>query len=212
MLIRKIVLLITCCLAVPCVVFAELNTDLRIKLGSAAGVEQVEATNIGQADTNPRSSGNFQIDLAISQKQEVGAFFVGSLGLFGRSHSGHYGAVPPDIKYDAGGISGAAGAGVKAGENIHFEGKLEIGIGSGKPTLTTPGFTWNTVKEGIYSSASLIVGGYYTVAKPGLQIGLELGTQSFIGNFQIWNNAGYWVDSSVKGSGGIANLVFGYQF
>lgn len=212
MLIRKIALLITSCLAVPCVAFAEINTGLRIKLGSAAGVEQVEATNIGQDDTNPRSSSNFQIELATNQKQESGPFFVGSLGLFGRSHSGHYNAVPTDIKYDAGGISAAAGAGVKANENIHFEGKLEIGIGSGKPTLTTPGFIWNPVKEGIYSSASLIVGGYYTVAKPGLQIGLELGTQSFIGNFQIWNNAGYWVDSNVKGSGGIANLVFGYQF
>lgn len=212
MLIRKIALIAIYCLAVPLVAFAEINTDLRIKLGSAAGVKEVEATNIGQVDTSPKSSGNFQIEVAMSQKQESGPFLVGSVGLFGRSHSGHYDALPTDIKYDAGGISAAAGAGVKVNDNIHFEGKLEIGVGSGKPTLTTPGFTWNTVQEGIYSSASLLVGGYYTIAKPGLQIGLELGTQSFIGNFQIWNSAGYWVDSSVKGSGGTANIVFGYQF
>ncbi len=45
-----------------------------------------------------------------------------------------------------------------------------------------------------------------------MQIGLELGSQSFVGNFQIWNNAGYWSDGKVEGSGGIINLVVGVYF
>jgi hypothetical protein len=200
--------------AAPLSAFAEFNTDLRVKLGNAAGIDKIEFSNGLTGDVSSQGGGNFQVELVLTQKQESGVGLVGSVGLFGRQHSGSVDDPirPTDIKYDAGGVSGSIGASVKANESLHFEGRFELGLGSGKPTLTTPGFVWNEVQEGGYSSASLIFGGYYTVNKPGVQIGLELGTQSFVGNFKIWNNAGYWADAKVKGSGGIFNLVFGYRF
>jgi len=93
-----------------------------------------------------------------------------------------------------------------------FEGRFELALGSGNPTLNTPSFTWNTTRKGLYTATSLILGGYYTISKPRLQPGLELGAQSFVGKFQIWNTAGFWADGKVKGSGGTANLVIGYRF
>lgn len=191
---------------------ADMNTDLRFKFGGAAGIDNGEITNMLSADASQTSSGNFQIEFAMSPKQEQEAVFVGSIGIFGRNHSGYVSVVSTDIEYDAGGLSGSAGIRFKTSENFCLEAKLEIGLGSGKPTLSTPGFIWNSTKEGAYSSTSLIVGGYYTVGSPGLQIGIEFGSQSFVGEFQIWNNAGYWADGKVEGSGGFTNLVVGYRF
>jgi hypothetical protein len=192
---------------------AETDIDLRVKIGSAAGADKVEITNIAQADTTSESSGNFQIEVAFSPRQGP-VNFVGTVGIFGRNHAGHVDDLflPTDVEYDAGGLSGSAGISIAADNNLHFEGRLELALGSGKPTLTSPNAVWNTTKEGGYSSTSLILGGYYTISRPGLQIGLELGAQSFTGNFQIWNNGGFWTDGKVKGSGGTANLVIGYRF
>lgn len=188
--------------------------DLRIKLGGAAGINHAEVSNIVTADATAQAGGNFQIELVMTQRHESGLALVGSVGLFGREHNGNIPdpTLPTDIKYDAGGVSGSIGGSFRANKNVHFEGRLELGIGSGKPTLTAPGFIFNSVRPGVYSSASLIVGGYYTFAAPGVQLGLELGVQSFVGNFQIFNNAGFWSDAKVSGNNAIGNLIAGYRF
>ena len=187
--------------------------DLRVKLGGAAGINKAEITNIVTANATQEASGNFQVELVMTQRRESGVGFVGSVGLFSRQHNGKVPdpVLPTDIKYDAAGASGSIGASFKANESLHFEGRFELGIGSGKPTLTTPGFIWNSVRSRGYSSASLIFGGYYTT-RPGVQFGLEVGSQSFVGNFQIWNNAGYWSDGKVSGSEAIGNLIVGFRF
>ncbi len=197
--------------------FAETAVDLRMKLGSAAGVDTVEFSGVEQSGVSQESSGNFQIEAAIIPQQSSPISFVGTVGIFGRNHKGEmltvdFVPMPTEVKYSAGGLSGSAGVGIKANETFHFEGRFELALGVGKPTFTTPGVIWNPVKEGGYASSSLIVGGYATIGKPGLQIGLELGVQSFTGDFQIWNDAGFWEDGKVKGSGGTVNLVVGYRF
>lgn len=220
MSISKIVLLLVlgiCLIAAPQLAQlarAELNTDLRVKLGGAAGIDKAEITNIAQTDVTQKSSGNFQIELVMSPKQPSGVSFVGSIGLFGRNHVGNDSDPfsPTEIEYSASGLSASAGASFGTGGNLHFETRLELAVGTGKPTLTTPGFVWNSTKEGSYSATSLILGGYYTLNSPGLQLGLELGGQSFVGNFQIWNNSGFWSDGKVEGSGSFINLVVGYRF
>jgi len=206
-------ILCICFVAAAHVAVAETGVDLRVKLGSAAGVDTLEFSNIGTFDASQSDSGNFQVEVAFTPEQGP-VNFVGTVGLFGRNHEGHIvdPFEPTDVKYEAGGLSGSAGVSIKANENLHFEGRLELAVGSGKPTLTTPFVIWNPVKEGGYAATSLILGGYFTISKPGLQLGLELGAQSFVGNFQIWNNAGFWADGKVKGSGGTANLVIGYRF
>ncbi len=214
---QKIVLVIAVCIGlmlVPYVACAETDIDLRIKLGSAAGVDKFEIGNV-ETDTSSQGSSNFQIEVAFSPRSDSTANFVGTVGLFGRHHEGQFSdlGAPTDVEYDAGGLSGSAGVGIKANETLHFEGRLELALGTGKPTLTTPGFVWHETRAGGYSAVSLILGGYATISKPGLQLGLELGAQSFTGNFQIWNSiSGNWDDGKVKGSGGTINLVVGYRF
>jgi hypothetical protein len=199
---------------VSSVAFAEMNVDLRVKAGSAAGVDTVEFANIAQGDASQKSSGNFQIEVAFTPQSGGQVNFVGTVGLFGRDHEGHVDdpVLPTDVKYEASGLSGSAGISIKANELVHFEGRFELALGRGKPTLSTPGFVWNTTQDGAYTATGIIFGGYITMKDPRLQIGLELGAQSFTGKFQIWNNGGYWSDGEVKGSGGTANLVVGYRF
>ena len=200
-----------CFVAAAHVAVAETNIDLRMKLGSAAGVDSVEFSNSGTFDTSQSDSGNFQVEVAFTPQQGSGANFVGTLGAFGRSHKGHIPFFPADVEYNAAGISGSAGISIAAGKNIHFEGRFELALGAGKPTQTTSFASGNPTRDGGYAAASLILGGYYMFSKPGLQLGLELGAQSFVGNFQIWNG-GVWEDGKVKGTGGTANLVIGYGF
>jgi hypothetical protein len=193
---------------------AAAETDLRVKLGSAAGVDKTEFATSGEIPTSQADSGNFQIEVAFSPEQGP-VNFVGTIGLFGRNHKGNIPdpVFPTEVEYRAGGLSGSAGVSIKANENVHFEGRVELALGSGKPTLTTPFAVFNPVKEGSYGATTLILGGYVTLSTPGLQLGLELGAQSFVGNFQIWNDTfGFWEDAKVKGSGGTANLVIGYRF
>ena len=102
---------------------------------------------------------------------------------------------------------------IKSTENFHFEGKLELGLGVGEPDITTPGLIWNDVNVGPYGSASILFGGYYTFAKPGFQLGLELGLQSYAGDFEIYNSStGRYVEGKTEGSGGVVNLALGYRF
>jgi hypothetical protein len=200
-----------CFVAAAHVAVAETNIDLRMKLGSAAGVDSVEFSN-STVDTSQSDSGNFQVEVAFTPQQGSGANFVGTLGAFGRNHKGHIPFFSDDMEYSAAGISGSAGISIAASKKFHFEGRFELALGAGKPTQTTSFASGNPTRDGGYAAASLLLGGYFTFSKPGLQLGLELGAQSFVGNFQVWNNAGFWEDGKVKGTGGTANLVIGYRF
>jgi hypothetical protein len=200
-----------CFIAAAHVAVAETTIDPRLKLGSAAGVDSVEFSGIGTFDTSQSDSGNVQVEVAFTP-QGPGANFVGTLGVFGRDHKGHIPFFPADVEYRAAGMSGSAGISIAASERLHFEGRFELALGAGRPTHATPLAPGNPTRDGGYAAASLILGGYFTFSKPGLQLGLELGAQSFVGNFQTWNNAGFWEDGKVKGTGGTANLVIGYRF
>ncbi len=202
-------------LATAHVAVAETNVDVRVKLGSAAGVDQTEFESTGDLDTSRANSGNFQVEAAFTPRRDSAVSFVGTIGLFGRDHKGHIDdlfAPPTDVEYSASGLSGSAGVSIKANEKFHFEGRFELAVGEGKPKLTSPVAIWNPVKEGAYAAGSLILGGYFTISNPGLQLGLELGAQSFVGDFQIWNDVFGWEDGKVRGTGGTANLVLGYHF
>jgi hypothetical protein len=196
---------------------AETNIDVRVKLGSAAGVDSVEFSDIigPSADASQKNSGNFQVEAAFSPRHSSPVSFVGTVGFFGRDHKGHIGDLfypPTDVEYSASGLCGSAGVSIKANEKVHFEGRFELAVGEGKPKLTSPVAIWHPVKEGVYSAGALILGGYFTISNPGLQLGLELGVQTFEGDFQIWNSGGFWSDGNVTGTGGTANLVVGYRF
>jgi hypothetical protein len=207
------VMFVICFVAAAQVAVAETNIDLRMKLGSAAGVDSVEFSNSGTFDTSQSDSGNFQVEAAFTPQQGPGVNFVGTLGAFGRNHKGHMSGpfFPTDVEYSAAGMSGSAGISIAASKKFHFEGRFELAVGVGKPSLTAPFAPGSPTRDGGYAAASLLLGGYFTFSKPGLQLGLELGAQSFVGNFQIWNG-GVWEDGKVKGTGGTANLVIGYGF
>jgi hypothetical protein len=190
----------------------ETAIDLRVKLGSAAGVGSIDVMNIGQTSVAQSSSNNFQIEAACTFRQNTMVNFVGTAGFFSRSHKGRVQGLPTDVDYVASGLSGSAGASMAISDNLNVEVRAELAFGPGKPALTTPNFAWNTTRKGPYEATSIILGGYYTFSKPDIQIGLELGGQSFEGAFQIWNDAGYWSDSNVKGRGVTGNLVVGYRF
>ncbi len=132
-----------------------------------------------------------------------------SAGFFVRKHSGSSKFQSQNkIDYNAAGVSLDVGIGIKASEHLHFEGKLELGVGVGNGKITAPGQFVGSTDPGGYASISLIAGAYYTFAKPGFQIGLELGAQSFGGEFKYQGS----VDEKVEGSNATANLVLGYRF
>ncbi len=202
------VVLSICFVGAAQVAAAQTDIDLRMKLGSAAGIDTIEFSDTGTFDVSQSGSSNFQIEVAFTPHQGP-VNFVGTLGVFGRDHEGDDPFSTTVVKYSAGGLSGSAGISIAADNHLHFEGRLELALGSGEPTFSP---SEGPTREGSYTAASLIFGGYYTLSKPGLQLGLELGAQSFTGNFQIWNSAGFWADGKVKGSSGTANLVIGYRF
>jgi hypothetical protein len=214
MRIKHIIFMFSFIAVLPYTAHADVTADLRVKLGSSSGLNHIEFANGLSGEADKESSGNFQLDMAITQKNPDGVAFVGTFGTFFRAHDGHVSdpVAPTDIKYNAIGIDGSVGLSIRANENLNFEGRLELGIGIGKPTLTTPGYVWNDTENGAYASASLIFGAYYTFSKPGFQLGLELGAQSFEGKFKIKNSYGNSVDGTTKGNGGIANIVAGYRF
>lgn len=187
--------------------------DLRLRFGSTAGITELEDDGFVYS-LEDNGGSNFQIDFVVGLYRTSTVGLVLSAGLFSREHSGYDRDpfFPTQIDYAAGGVSLGAGVGIQASPKAHFEGRLEIGLGSGEPTFSTPGAVWNPVQSGPYASVSLILGGYITFSTPGLQLGLELGTQSFSGNFQIWNNAGFWDDAKLNGSGGMVNAVLGFRF
>jgi hypothetical protein len=210
---KKILLFIVIVVVLPGVAFADLDKDLRVKFGTAAQADKFTIDNTEITGTG-ESSGNVQIEFIVSPKRDSGVGYVLGAGLFFRKHSGNDNDpfMPVKVDYKATGLSLTGGIGIKANANFHFEGKLELGLGVGEPTLSSPGVVFNDTDSGAYTSASLILGGYYTFSSPGFQIGLELGAQSFKGDFKIWNNGGFWSDGTVEGSSGTINLMLGYRF
>jgi hypothetical protein len=214
---KKVAILIVLLLVLPCMAFA-MDLDLRFKGGAAAGVDEMNIDSFILATGSGDSSRNFQVELAFIALEERRVSPVFTIGIFDREHSGtvsdpFVGLPSTFVDYNVQGVSFGAGVRVKATENLHFEGRIEAGAGEGKPDLSTPGMgNWNDVEEDAYASFSFIVGSYYTFSMPQIQLGLEVGVQSFSGDFQIWNSGGYWADADVSGGGGIMNLVAGYRF
>jgi hypothetical protein len=195
-----------------------MDLDLRMRLGSAAGADTVKFGPFLNLTGSEDSSRNFQIDLNFLPFAESKFGPVFTVGIFDREHSGTVSDLfmsdlpPTEVDYNVSGLSFGAGLVIKADQNLHFEGKIEIAGGEGKPNLSTPFWAWNPIEADSYGSTSIIFGGYYTFDNPGLQLGLELGAQSFTGDFKIWNDDGFWEESEVEGSEGIINFVAGYRF
>jgi hypothetical protein len=187
--------------------------DLRLKFGSAAQIDEISA--MGNTYTiSGENSSNVQIEFNAGMYGRSNTGLILSVGLFSRTHSGKDNdpSLPTTFDYEAKGLSLGVGIGIKASDHLHFEGKLDFGFGSGEGTLSTPGVVWNETEASGYTSVSVILGAYYTVSSPGFQIGLELGLQSFSGDFDIRSNLGGWENLTVKGSNSTANLVVGVRF
>jgi len=183
-------------------------TDIRFKLGTAAQIDKL-TENGTSADLNGETSSNIQIEVNTIMYGQSNAGLLLNAGLFVREHSGSNTLTPQNkIDYNAVGVSLGIGMGIKASDHLHFEGKAELGLGAGKAKLTAPGQPVGSTESGAYASFSLIAGAYYTFSKPGFQIGLELGAQSFDGKFKY--NGIY--EEELKGASGTANLVVGYRF
>ena len=183
-------------------------TDLRLKFGSAAQTDKL-TENGSSATLSGEPSSNIQIEVNMAFYDQSNVGYILSAGLFSRRHSGYNPTRPADkFEYDATGLSLGAGIGIKASDYLHFEGKIELGLGAGNGKITAPGYVNGTSEGGGYGSASLILGAYYTVSKPGIQIGFELGTQSYSGEFKY---AGIY-NEKVEGSSSTANLVVGMRF
>jgi hypothetical protein len=181
-------------------------TDLRIKFGSAAKIDTLSEQGFPDMSVNGEDSSNVQIEVntVMYGQSSVGLLLSG--GFFVRKHSGSSIYNPQTkLDYDAAGFSFGIGMGIKASDHLHFEGKVDFGLGAGNAKLT--GYTGST-ESGAYTSVSFIAGAYVTFSKPGFQLGFELGSQSFNGKFT--DNGIY--DASVKGGSGTANLVVGYRF
>jgi hypothetical protein len=183
-------------------------TDLRLKFGSAAQINKLTENGVS-ADLNGESSSNVQIEVNTVMYGQSNAGLLLGAGLFARKHSGSSKFQSQNkIDYDAAGVSLDIGIGIKANDHLHFEGKVELGLGGGNGKITAPGQSVGSTEAGGYASFSLIAGAYYAFSKPGFQIGLELGAQSFSGNFKYEGS----FDEKVEGSGATANLVLGYRF
>jgi len=183
-------------------------TDIRLKFGTAAQIDKL-TENGTSYDLNGEDSSNIQIEVNTIMYGQSSVGLLLSAGIFVRKHSGSDKFTSQNkIDYDAVGVSLGIGMGIKASDNLHFEGKGELGLGAGNAKLTMPGQAVGSTESGGYASFSLIAGAYYTFSKPGFQIGLELGAQAFTGKFRY--NGIY--DEEVKGTSGTANLVVGYRF
>jgi hypothetical protein len=187
--------------------------DLRLKFGSAAEIDELAIVGDTFSISGENSS-NVQLEFNAGMYGHSNTGLILSVGLFSRTHSGNINdpSLPTTVDYEAVGLSLGAGIGIKASDHLHFEGKLEFGLGSGDGTLSSPGVVFNETESSGYTSVSIIVGAYYTVSSPGFQIGLELGTQSFSGDFDIRSNFGGWETITVEGSNSTANLVVGVRF
>ena len=183
-------------------------TDMRIKFGTAAQIDKLTENGIS-SDINGEASSNIQMEVNAIMYGQSNVGLLLSAGFFARDHAGSDKVISQNkIDYDAVGFSLGIGMGIKANDHLHFEGKAELGLGEGNAKITAPGQFVGSTTSGGYASLSLIAGAYYTFSKPGFQIGLELGAQTFNGKFTY--NSLY--DETVEGSNGTANLVVGYRF
>jgi sRNA-binding regulator protein Hfq len=180
-------------------------TDLRLKFGSAAWIDKI-TENGTTYDVKDDTGRNIQIEASTVKYGQSNVGLLLSAGFFVREHSASDNQY--NIEYDAVGVSLGIGMGVKANDHLHFEGKAELGLGAGNATITSPRFANGPMESGGYASFSLIAGAYYTFSKPGFQLGLELGVQTFSGEFTY---AGSF-DEEVEGTSGTANLIVGYRF
>jgi len=136
-------------LAFPCLVSAEIGTDLRFKFGSAAGADEIEFENAVGHDSN--SSGtNAQVEVVFSRDQDSLFRFITAIGFFHRHHSGEIQdlSIPIRVDYSVNGMSIAPGASLRINDALNFEVKFEAKLGdAGQVTLNSPGVTGMPRKE-----------------------------------------------------------------
>lgn len=213
-MIKSVLLFLVIMLTFPCLASAEIDTDLRFKLGTAAGAQRLEFENaVGHGSNN--SGSNSQVEVVLGPHRDSAASFIMAIGLFSRHHTGGIQdqSIPIKVDYSVTGISIAPGLRVKSNNSWSFEGKFEIGGGrTGKVTLDSPGVNWNATEKGYYGSLSLIAGYYYLFKNSSSRVGFEIGIQKFYGDFEIWSNHGYWSYGRVSGDGGTVNMIYGIQF
>ncbi len=216
---KKITLILVVLLVLPGIALAEMRVDLRFRAGNAAGVDKLEVfpdTFNGSGDT----SRNIQFDAVLTPLATAPVSPLFSFGIFNRRHSGSVldltepGSAPITVDYNVTGVNLGIGMSIRANDNLHFEAKFEFSGGEGEPDLSGPGWIFGSIESDSYGATSFLVGGYYTIMDPGVQLGLELGAQSFRGDFQIHdiNFPEFVYDGTVRGSGGIVNFVVGYRF
>jgi hypothetical protein len=212
--IKSILLFLVVILAFPCVVLAEIDKDIRFKMGSASGSDRIEFGNtIGHGSSN--NGTNAQVEVVLGPHRDSAASFIMAIGLFYRHHPGDIQnlSIPIKVDYSVGGMSIAPGIRLRGSDTWSFEGKVEVGVGNaGKVTLDSPGVDWNATKKGNYGSLSLIAGYYYLFKNSASRVGFEVGMQKFYGDFKICSNSGYWSLGNVSGTGGTANLIYGIKF
>lgn len=211
-MIKSILLFIVVMLAFPRLVLAEIDKDLRFKLGSAAASDRIEFRNAaGHGSSN--NGTNAQVEFVFGPHRDFASFIM-AVGLFHRQHTGKIDdlSMPTKVDYSVTGMSIAPGLRLRINDAWNFEWKGEIGIGEGQVTLNSPGVNWNATKKANYGSLSMIFGLYYLFKNSASRVGLELGGQEFRGDFEILSNSSGWTRGSVTGSNYTGNIVYGIQF
>jgi hypothetical protein len=211
---KTILLFLVTMFAFPCLALAEIDTDLRFKFGRAAGSDKIEFENAVGHDSNKNGT-NAQVEIVLGPQRDSIASFIMAIGFFHRQHSVEIQdlSVPLKVDYSVAGMNIAPGARLRINDTLNAEVKLEVGLGNaGQVTLNSPGINWNATKKGNYRSISLVWGGYYLFKSSSIRVGVEVGMQTFNGDFEIWSNSGKWSSANVTGEGGMANIVCGFQF
>ncbi|HUJ16510.1 MAG TPA: hypothetical protein VL197_00810 [Nitrospirota bacterium] len=184
--------------------FAAAEVDLRIK----GGITHLSTSEIGS---------NVQLEFDIIPMGQSTVSPLIAAGYFDRTHSKKIATLPvpgskdnsSTIDYDASGLLGAVGIRVKTGEHGQLESKVEFSQGKGKPNISTIPGSINQPQEDSYTATAFILGYYYTFSRPGVQLGIEVGTQSFDGKYKV-NMFGQ--SGKISGSAGIANITLGFRF
>lgn len=211
---KPILLFLAIMFAFPCLVLADIDTDVRVKYGTAAGADGIEFKNAVGHRSNG-SGTNAQAEVVLSRHQDSNVRFITAIGVFHRQHSEEINdlSIPIKVDYSVTGMSIAPGARLRFNDALSFEVKLEVGLGNaGQVTLNSPGVNWNATKKGDYRSISMVWGAYYLFKSSPIRVGVEVGMQKFQGDFEILSNGGNWSSATVPGEGGTANIVCGYQF
>jgi len=218
---KHLLLLLVIMLAFPCLVSAEIDRDLRLKLGSAPGTDRIEIENsvwpstIGHGPENHRGT-NVQVEVVFSPHTR-GSFagFILGVGLFYRQHPGEIQnlSIPIKVDYSAIGMSMAPGLRFRINDAWNVDWKVEWGVGRAKKVaLDSPGVNWNATRKGEYISLGPIVGCYYLFENSTSRVGLEFGYQKFWGDFEIRSNSGSWSEGTLSGVNRTVNIVYGIQF